>query len=373
MSEKFCLSPWHHMNINNRGTIKPCCIFTDSKSPEGEENIFDWYANAYNEVKEKGLLHKGCEVCKIAEEKGIPSRREWRGNKGNAKDGEITYLDITFGNTCNLKCRMCESRNSTKWIADEKKLVEGGFDLERVITPKYDMPDYRLDQIVEYCNNITYDDFVLEIKGGEPFVTDQFLNFIDRLDDNFKRNTTLVIFTNGTGISDYYIEKLKPFKKIKCHLSLEATGELYKYIRGGPNHPLETAVKNMEYMRDHIPNFIPSVSITVTMYNIFHLQQMLSVIKQYFGDDNYSKAFGSISYFPAYQDPAHLPNKTKRKLIASYSKEPSFDNIVKWLKTQDRDKWKWKKFKEYTEKLDKIRNEKLFDVEPKFRKIWNEE
>ena len=99
MSEKFCLSPWHHMNINNRGTIKPCCIFTDAVSPEGEENIFDWYANAYNEVKEKGLLHKGCEVCKITEEKGMPSRREWRGNKGDAKEGEITYSDIIFGNT----------------------------------------------------------------------------------------------------------------------------------------------------------------------------------------------------------------------------------------------------------------------------------
>ena len=370
--EKFCLSPWHHMNINNKGSIKPCCIFTSPKYPESHENIFEWYANAYHDVKEEGLFHEGCKVCKIAEDRNISSRRMSRGSKGEGKLKEITYLDISFGNTCNLKCRMCESRNSTKWIADEKKLVADGFELEREIIPRYDMPEHRLDQIVEYCNNITYNDFTLEVKGGEPFVTDQFLNFIDRLNDDFKRNTTLVVFTNGTGIStDYYIEKLSAFKKIQCNLSLEATGDLYKYIRGG-KHSLDDAVKFMNYMQENLPNFVPSVSITITMYNIFHLQEMLDAVKKYFGDDNYSNSFSNISYYPSYLDPANLPNKAKDQLIKNYSYDPSFVNIVRWLRTQNRNKTKWKKFKDFTERLDKIRNEKLFDVVPQFRKIWNE-
>jgi len=373
MSEKFCLSPWHHMNINNKGKIKPCCIFWQAVEPIGEENIFDWYQTAYDEVKKQGINHPGCSVCKLAEEQKIPSRREWRGSLGEGKEGEITYLDITFGNTCNLKCRMCESRNSTKWLSDEKKLVKEGFDLEREIIPKYDMPQYRLDQIVEYCNTKAPENFTLEVKGGEPFVTDQFLEFIDRLSDDFKKKTTLVVFSNGTGISEYYINKLSTFKKIKCNLSVEGTGKIYKYIRGGEKHSLEDAVSFMEHMTKSLPNFVPSVSITVTMYNIFHLQHMVKMMKEYFGDNDYEKAFSSVSYHPRYLDPANLPDRIKRNLIKKYFKDRSLVHVVKYLQKNKRNPEMWEKFKDFTSRLDKIRNEDIFDAEPEFRKIWNEE
>ena len=375
MSEKFCFSPWHHMNINNKGTIKPCCVFLDSKSPEPGENIFEWYKTAYNDVKQEGIIHPGCLPCKKSEDLNMPSRREWRGSLGEGEADEITYLDMSFGNTCNLKCRMCESRNSTKWIKDEQELVKQGFDLERQIIKKYEMPDERLDQIVEYLNNLKSKDFTLEIKGGEPFVTDQFLKFIDRLSDEFKEKTELVIFSNGTGISDYYIEKLKPFKSIKCNLSIEATGQLYNYIRGGDKHSMDNAVDFMTKMFKSLPNLKPGVSVTTTMYNIFDLPNLLAEMKNYMNwpDHDYSRAFSSFSYYPTYQDPAHLPDATKRKLILKYSKEPSFRQIVKYLKNRKRDSSKWKKFKEFTESLDELRNENLFDVAPEFRKIWHEE
>jgi len=377
MPEKFCFSPWHHMNINNKGTIKPCCVFHGAKSPEPDENIFEWYKTAYNDVKEQGIIHPGCIPCKTAEDADIPSRREWRGSLGEGEADEITYLDMSFGNTCNLKCRMCESRNSTKWIKDEQELVKQGFDLERQIIRKYEMPNERLDQIVEYLNNLKSKDFTLEVKGGEPFVTDQFLKFIDRLSDEFKAKTELVIFSNGTGISDYYIKKLKPFKLIKCNLSIEATGQLYNYIRGGDKHNMINAVDFMTKMVKSLNNFRPGVSVTVTMYNIFDLPNLLAEIKHYLGRDSnqhdYSKAFGSFSYYPTYQDPANLPDIAKKKLILKYSKEESFKEVVKYLQTRKRDRKKWKKFKEFTLALDELRNENLFDVAPQFRKIWNEE
>jgi organic radical activating enzyme len=238
------------------------------------------------------------------------------------------------------------------------------------------MPDERLDQIVEYLNNIKSDDFTLEVKGGEPFVTDQFLKFIDRLTDEFKQKTTLVIFSNGTGISDYYIEKLKPFKLIRCNLSIEATGNLYNYIRGGEKHNMDNAVDFMTKMVKSLNNFRPGISVTVTMYNIFDLPNLLAEIKKYLGKqgwNDFSKAFGSFSYYPTYQDPANLPEVTKKQLIEKYSKEPSFVQVVKYLKTRKRDRKKWKKFKEFTLALDELRNENLFDVAPEFREIWNEE
>ena len=375
MPEKFCLSPWHHMNINNKGQVKPCCLFWNARQPEPNENIFKWYETAYEDVKEEGLEHIGCTVCKKQESLNIPSRRQWRGSLGEGKENQITYLDMSFGNTCNLKCRMCESRNSTKWIKDEQELVKQGFDIEREIIKKYEMPDERLDQIVEYLNNTEVEDFTLEIKGGEPFVTEQFLNFIDRLEDSFKKKTELVIFSNGTGISDYYIEKLKTFKEIKCNLSVEAVGPLYNYIRGGEKHNDIDAIDFMTKMNKRLDNFKPGVSVTVTMYNIFDLPNLLDAIKKYLGPGtrDFSKAFSSISYNPTYLDPANLPQFTKDKLIAKYKKCPSFAHVVKYLEERPRDAGKWKKFKEFTSMLDDLRKENIFDVAPEFKEIWNEE
>ena len=375
MPEKFCFSPWHHMNINNKGTIKPCCIFWDSKQPEPGDDMFEWYQNAYKDVKEQGLDHKGCHVCKKQEQMKLPSRRQWRGSLGEGKQGQITYLDMSFGNTCNLKCRMCESRNSTKWISDEQKLIAQGFDIERDIIKKYEMPNDRLDQIINYLNTTDVEEFTLEIKGGEPFVTDQFLNFIDRLDDSFKRKTQLIIFSNGTGISDYYIEKLKSFKEIKCNLSVEAVGPLYNYIRGGEKHNDINAIEFMAKMQKQLDNFKPGVSVTVTMYNIFDLPDLLDAIKKYLGPGSrdFSKAFSSVSYNPSYLDPANLPQCAKDKLIKKYNKFPSFSSVVKYLQERPRDASKWKKFKEFTHLLDDIRNENIFEVAPQFEEYWNEE
>ena len=97
----------------------------------------------------------------------------------------------------------------------------------------------------------------------------------------------MVIFSNGTGISDYYIEKLKPFKLIRCNLSIEATGNLYNYIRGGEKHNMDNAVDFMTKMVKSLNNFRPGISVTVTMYNIFDLPNLLAEIKKYLGKSNY--------------------------------------------------------------------------------------
>ena len=95
-----------------------------------------------NDSKE-GINHPGCVACKKMEDSNIVSRRQYTKKPG--KGNQIVYLDISFGNTCNLKCMMCESRNSTKWIADEKYLIENGFEhLERGIVKQYNMPESRI-------------------------------------------------------------------------------------------------------------------------------------------------------------------------------------------------------------------------------------
>ena len=375
--EKFFKSPWNHMNINNDGQIRPCCIFKSTGdmilSPNDKNiNIFDFHKTAFEEVKQQGINHPACIRCKDYEDVGVQSRRE-RANKVPDSD-TINFLDITFGNTCNLKCRMCRSMNSTKWLADEKYLQSKGFHRNH-ITPKYVVPQTRLQQIIDYCNNFEGDYFHLEVKGGEPFVTDEFLHFIDSLNDRFKSVCEMRVFSNGTPIDDKYINKLKTFKKIKYTLSLEATGDLYQYIRGSTVLSLDEVEANLINIHKKTNNIEFGTSLTVCLYNIFHLQELLDWMEKMQHPAETPNVFVNFVQHPRYLDPILLPSKYKQMVIDQYKDNPLFENVVKYIQGPDRyedQNQVLKKFFEFTDLLDARRRENLYDVVPIFKDIKNE-
>lgn len=372
--ERFCDSPWNHLNINSVGYIKPCCVFLKGRKPPEDANLFEWYFKAYEDLKAEGITHAGCGFCKGAEDYGMVSRRQRHieSGRGNNPDKKLTFLDVSFGNTCNLKCRMCESRNSTKWISDEKFLLENNFDIDREHYGKQEMSPERVNQIVEYLNNVDVPEFKLEIKGGEPFVTTAFLDFIEQLTPEFKNKCTINIFTNGTGVSDYYLKKLNDFKLVDLRLSIEAVGPLYNYIRGGEKHSVDDCITTLGRMYKHIENFKVGVSVTITMYNIFNLHELRTKLEEYKPGASDAIVFNNISHKPVYLAPGILPQHWKDKLIEMYKDEPDFSNFIKYLKKSETDLELCKKFKDFTLLLDKKRNENLCEVEPRFKEMLDE-
>ena len=154
----FCPLPWNSINLRNNGDLRICCN-TNSYSPQRgimrkeDGTIYnagrdDWNtarnAPILKEVRAsmlKGEWHPECERCRQEEVNGIRSRREyehddwakWFGNyidydKAAAitdADGtmdveqqEINFVDIRYGNFCNLKCRMCGPTDSHQWYDD---------------------------------------------------------------------------------------------------------------------------------------------------------------------------------------------------------------------------------------------------------------
>ena len=375
--EKFCKSPWNHMNINNGGQVRPCCKFKSTGDmilgPEDKDiDIFNFHKTAFEEVKQQGINHPSCSRCKEYEDVGVQSRRE---RTNNLPDSDtINFLDITFGNTCNLKCRMCRSMNSTKWLADEIYLEDNGFHRNQ-LTPKYVVPQTRLKQIIDYCNNFEGDYFYLEVKGGEPFVTDEFLHFIDSLNDRFKSVCEMRVFSKGTTIDDKYIDKLKTFKKIKYTLSLEATGELYQYIRGSTILSLDEVEKNLINIHSKTNNIEFGTSLTVCLYNIFHLQGLLDWMEKMHHPAPNPNVFVNFVEHPRYLDPIILPSRYKQIAIDQYKDNPLFENVVKYLQGPVRYKDQnqlLNKFFEFTDLLDTRRRENLYDVVPIFKDIKNE-
>ena len=82
-----------------------------------------------------------CTGCFDEESQGIVSKRIWESatwlnDEGvdveelisqTQEDGtvpeQLQYLDLRLGHTCNIKCVMCSPHDSSKWVADWKKLV----------------------------------------------------------------------------------------------------------------------------------------------------------------------------------------------------------------------------------------------------------
>ena len=230
------------------------------------------------------------------------------------------------------------------------------------------MPESRIKQIVNYCNNFEGEEFHLEVKGGEPFVTDQFLNFLTRLNDNFLKRCNLYVFSNGTGIEAKYYEQLKKFKRISCNLSIEAVGPLYKYIRGGADHSHEDAIEFMKEFSKNCPNSRIGVSVTITMYNLFKLKELKAEIDKFINYNLPEKVFSSFSYYPKYLSPGILPQTVKDELIAYYH-EPYWQPVRNYLKNTESDPHMMRIFKQFTTLLDRKRNTSLYAYEPKFQEI----
>ena len=95
--------------------IKPCCLFNDNKMIF-VENIDD----IQSKVQEMWPTydHKvTCKACIDKEKVGLGSKRTESIYRQKPEDGLVRF-DLRPGNTCNLKCIMCNPKNSSQWYQD---------------------------------------------------------------------------------------------------------------------------------------------------------------------------------------------------------------------------------------------------------------
>ena len=136
----------------------------------------------------------GCEKCYAEEAHGCfkssgTSMRQWYNRQyKDHQPGKIQlkYLEVSFGNYCNLSCRTCDSALSTSWYDDEV-----------VLSSKYDIKPNK--KILDIPFNWTSNDFkyVNEIKfvGGEPMLNPNFYKFLQTvIESNNAKHIKLTVF-----------------------------------------------------------------------------------------------------------------------------------------------------------------------------------
>lgn len=371
------------MTITANGRVKPCCTYsgpTDRLDRPGSlRDLLD--SDKYSNLRQDflaGQIPKGCHGCLQRERQIDYSRRVWFKEKFKEqlqqplRDFQFIQMDINLSNICNLKCRMCNSQFSTRWISEEQELskIQGNpysrqASKENLNTVEQSLSD--LKKLIPHMKNIKRIDF----KGGEPMLAPNHNDFLDLLIANkISDRVELFYTTNATIMSEEILSRLKNFSKITISFSLEGIGNLYKYIRGG-RYSLEFALENMRTYSE-LPNIRLASNVTIQAYNLFQLKEIYAFLEK-LRIPNYSQknSFQSIVTSPDYLSPFAWPKSLRISAAKRLEGIKDFKQFSEALIEQPEDSQLTQKFINFTSTLDQMRGESFSAICPEFELLSN--
>jgi organic radical activating enzyme len=291
---------------------QPCCKFDIDSTPVfkitdmtiDEYNNSDWLKDLRSKM-ERGW-HPGCHQCKDDEMNGIPSLRKDYNQVFSGKEDSLECIDIAISNECNITCKMCSNRFSSKWgdVYKKNPVKELLFDASRQ-QPKIDIADLFKGVDLSNLTQVKY-------MGGEPFITPEIHEVIDFLESNgIVENITFKVNTNITYFPKKLVEKLKKFKALEIGLSVDGLGDLCNFIRTGSKWEVVTSVIDewLNLRKEiRIPRFF--LHNTAQAYNLHQFNE----IKDFAISKNLHFHY-SILHMPSHLSYSALPKEYIQELI----------------------------------------------------------
>ena len=371
----WCPLPWTHISIKNDGVYRICChsnsgfeqgVLRDQNkknlhiSQSKWENVIN--SDRMKTVRKnmlKGVWSKECIRCKREFETGMKSRnlyerktlaelvepknypsytktKQLTQEDGSIsfKDFPISYLDIRFGNLCNLKCLMCGPTDSNKWYDDYYQLWEENYFTDHGNTIKLEKrngawktekniynwsEDPQLWAQIEKHIHIFRKIFIV---GGEPLLIKPHYDFLKKcIEKNVSHKLTIEYNSNITEIPDKAWPLWKPFKTIRFSISLDGFGKTNDFIRYPSQW--ERVKKNLNHFDTIGKPFEILITPSISVLNVWHLPLFIEYIMK----KNY-KTIGIFSSPLLSPHPVHNPlhlninileDSFKEKIIARFN------------------------------------------------------
>ncbi len=390
-TSNFCHMPWHGLAVTANGNIKPCCQWSGSIGSAKKDSIVEQFVNSPKIIKlREAFLNnekpEECNSCWERESQIGKSRRQWFKDKFETSypknydysvpvtENSLKWLqmDINLSNVCNLKCRMCGSWASNQWFEEDTILskINPAFkkenNPERQKIVQHEMAD--LEELIPYAKKLQRIDF----KGGEPMLAKNHVEFLEKLIENdIHEYVTLQYTTNGTVVNPRILDTFKHFKKVRLMFSIEGTGELYSYIRGG-KFTIEQLEETIA-MYDQLPNVHIGFNVTIQGYNLLNLRTLYKQLEEWskkYKSVSNAQAFTTICNDPIYLSPFVLPKELRAQAKAQLVGIEDFTTLSRNLDSDDIHNAHWDTFKHFTDEVDKLRSESILDVVPEFKDYW---
>ena len=282
MDKAVCSAVHHGLCITAYGAVNPCCATTQDFAHINDiDNIVDYFYNDKNlesarQAELSGEWLKECEGCKLKAQRGLVSRKEkmlsWFSPVNveftKANKYAIVHMDISFGNTCNQKCIMCNSNFSSQWLKDDLAMQEEApymRNWNQMQLKNWSLSYEHLDQIASLVSEHTQK---IEIKGGEPLYDKRFEYFVNKVSEknpDVKWSTN----TNGTHFTEKNIDMLNRIKNINIDVSFDGVGKTYEWIR---NTSWSEAEENFHRAMSDVKHRI-NLNYTTMSYNVDHFEE----------------------------------------------------------------------------------------------------
>jgi len=343
----FCNTPWYELQIYWDGGLGICCqesrrLYSDSERYNIKEtSIADWFnSEPVRKFRLDILGNQGTDACSRCynEEKYSGSSRRHRSNQKSVIFTKTAFdqsyqqspgydhfeyskknnghtltlpidMHIDLGNYCNLACKMCHSKASSK-IATQ--YVKWGYDDHR----QYLGSDWTKDKVVwqRFLNELLDIPKLnnIHFMGGETLLTRQFEEFIDFMILHKKFDLSFSFVTNGTVFNPVLLEKLKKFKRVGIEVSIETTTIHNEYIRQGTDNNLVLANID-QYLKHSTDQLSVTIRPAISALSIGYYD---SLIKYSMNKKLLIKSL--LVNTPTYLNPNVLPLAVKKKYLEKY-------------------------------------------------------
>lgn len=284
-----CIFPWIQLYIDPTGKQAPCCYssgdfgnITDHATVTDAMNV-----SAFKQLRLAMLAnqrHRSCAMCYESEDRGMASERQLNTYNRFAhhahlfdstnQDGSVTdfatrYAVIGLDNICNFKCRICNSKLSSRIEAEDIKL--GYLDQPWPKARKHSSFAVFMQDFKQQLPGVEK----LHFFGGEPLLMEEHYSMLDALLVHGNRNLELMYHTNLSTLTYKQISVLdywRQFSTVTVIASLDAMGSRAEYARHGTNW--QQIMTNLQDIKRSVPHVQLSVDTTFSIYNLLHVTDL---------------------------------------------------------------------------------------------------
>ena len=221
--KKYCILPFSNIRIdasNGKQRYRPCCHYYPTPTLDSIDGYLasDEIDELQNQLLTQDELPSGCAICKQTELHGNETSIRLLHKTEKVYTGfDIETLEIFPGNVCNLRCIMCNPKDSSALGQEYKKLgwmenQSGVYEDDRILEDLHRFPNLKSVNLI----------------GGEYFLAKKNLEILDFL---IEKNIGARIVTNATIITDEHLTKLKQISNLNIQISIDGIGKIYEFIR----------------------------------------------------------------------------------------------------------------------------------------------
>lgn len=317
VADTFCVLPWRHVEIDNIGQIRACCINRSVIGNIREQTLEQAFQSPEMQRLRQQLATNqqaaGCDRCWRQEDQGGTSLRQrsnamWLSEWKENPIPRIVSMDLKPGNLCNFRCRICGPWGSSQIAVerDRRDINQQARWIQEVST----WAD-QIDSIIPQLTNV-------DIYGGEPLLMPEVIKLLDKL-SRYGENIRLHLNTNGSVWDDRLVYLWSRFREVDLALSIDDIGQRFELQRGGSWEEIQANVK--KYLALKSPNVNVYVWSTVNLQNLLTLPDLLA----WTDDIGISVSFGYLDG-PAWVSIDNIPEPVRARALEVLT-DPRLDEI----------------------------------------------